>query len=379
MALLLTGLAAGAAPRPTVLGVSWEVTGMLARLDAQTLRPVGRRLDIGMPPTGLVARSPDGRAVALGHGSTVELRFVDVRSMRATGRLRLPGLGSVLQGIWPTPNRLIALRGGASPAVLVVDLRARRVIVQRPLDGMVMGAVAVKGRLVALLAPEMAIGPARLAVVGPDGSVGFAALPGVAAGFAPPRKEREPGRQESPGVAVDSSGTRAVVVTPETMLVIDLDRLAVSRVHDLETRAPARVGKLIEGWGRRAIWARGDTIAVSGWRYSVEGERVIQSATGVELVDVTSGQARALDPTATGATSAGDVLLNFGGSALRGYDLGGRLRFELLPGQETGYVQVAGRWAYVGSENSTRFTVVDVRAGRVLATTRTPNPTIVLG
>src|SRR3990170_6133114 len=106
---------------------------MLSRLDAQTLRPVGRRLDIGKPPTGLVARSPDGRTIALGHGSIVELRFVDVRSMRASGRLRLPGRGHVLEGIWPAPNRLIALRGGADPAVLVVDPRARRVLGQTPL------------------------------------------------------------------------------------------------------------------------------------------------------------------------------------------------------------------------------------------------------
>jgi hypothetical protein len=34
---------------------------------------------------------------------------------------------------------------------------------------------------------------------------------------------------------------------------------------------------------------------------------------------------------------------------------------------------------YVGRDNSTAFTIVDARAGRVVGTARTANPTIVLG
>lgn len=350
---------------------------MLARLDAQTLRPVGRRLDIGGPPAGLVARSPDGRTIALGHGSIPGLRFVDLRTMRASGRLRVAGTGSILYGIWPSPNRLIALRAGTDPAVAIVDPRTRRVLGQTPLDGEAVGAIARKGRLVTLLTPKGAIGPARLAVVGSDGSVGTVALPGVAAGFRPPQNEQEVGRQASPGVAVDPAGTRAAVVTPESLLVVDLDRLEVTHSH--VSRTPARAAKLIEGWGRGATWVRGDTIAVSGWRYSVQDQRIILSTIGVELVDVMSGQARALDPTATRATRAGDTLLAFGGTALRGFSLDGTLRFELLPGSDTGYIQTAGRFVYVGSGNSTRFIVVDARAGRVLGTARTGSPTVVLG
>lgn len=352
---------------------------MLTRLDAQTLRPVGRRLDIGKPPVGLVARSPDGRTIALGYGSVAELRFVDLRTMRAAGRVRLGGLGFVYTAIWPSPARLVALRRGETPEVIVVDPRARRVLARRPLDGAVTGAVAVKGRFVALLAPKGAIGPARLAVVGPDGSVGVVDLPGVSAGFAPPRNEQETGRQASPGVAVDPAGTRAAVVAPDTLLVVDLERLEVTRTHRLLTRAPARVRKLIEGWARAALWVSGDTLAVFGRRYSVEARRVIQSTIGVELVDARTGESEPLDSTATHVTRVGDSLLAFGGSVLRGYALDGTLRFELLAGRDTGYVQTAGRFAYVGSENSTRFTVVDTRAGTVTGTARTPYPTIVLG
>ena len=46
-------------------------------------------------------------------------------------------------------------------------------------------------------------------------------------------------------------------------------------------------------------------------------------------------------------------------------------------GHDTGYVQTAGRWAYVGSGNSTRFAVVDIRSGRVVGRGRTAKPTTI--
>jgi len=376
--LLLTGMAAGAAPRPTVLGVSWEATGMLARLDALTLRPVGRRLDIGKPPVGLAARSPDGRTMALRHGSIPELRFVDLRAMRQTGRLRLGSSGWVPAAIWPSPTRLVLLLGGEKTEVVVVDPNARRVVSRQSLDGELAGSVAAGSRLLALLAPRRAIGPARLAVVAADGMVRVAALPGVAAGFAPPPNPEGIGRQESPGFAADPTGRRAVVVTPDALLTVDLGSLEVTSVKRLERR-PARAAKRIEGWGRHVLWLQEDTIAVAGWDISSTETRVTSTPIGATLVELGTGTRRELDSGARGIVETGGTLLAFGGSALRGYDLGGRLRFELLPGGDTGYVQTSGRYAYVGSENSTRFTVVDVRAGRVLGTTRTPNPTIVLG
>ena len=67
-----------------------------------------------------------------------------------------------------------------------------------------------------------------------------------------------------------------------------------------------------------------------------------------------------LDAKAAGLTRAGSTLLVHGDGPLRGFALDGTLRFELLAGEDTGYVQVAGRYAYVGSGNSTRFAIVDV-------------------
>jgi hypothetical protein len=241
------------------------------------------------------------------------------------------------------------------------------------------GALPAGRRLVTLLVPKGAIGQAQLAVIDEHASVQTLPLHGVEAGSTSPTTERDVVRHASPGLAVDPRGGRAVVVTPETLLEVDLETLAVVRRHAPAIRAPAGVLKAIEGWGRGVLWLRGDTVAVYGWTDSFEGDRVVHEWTGVELVDLASGARRILDPSAIGAMRARGRVLTFGGSALRGFDLAGTPRFELLRGRDTGYVQTAGRWVYVGRDNSTTFSVVDVRAGKVVGTARTGYPTIVLG
>lgn len=351
---------------------------MLARLDARTLRPVGRRLDIGRPPVGVAARSPGGRTMALRHGSIAELRFVDLRTLRQTGRLRLGSSGWVAAAVWASPARLVALRGGETTEVVVVDPDARRVVSRQALDGELTGAVSAGQRLLALLAPRRAIGQARLAVVAGDGTVRIVALPGVTAGFAPPPDPEDTGRQESPGFAADPAGRRAVVVTPDMLLTVDLESLEVTSLKHL-ARRPARASKRIEGWGRRVLWLQGDTVVVAGWNISSTETRVTSTPIGATLLDLATGTRRELDSRASGVVKTAGTLVTYGGGTLRGYRLDGTLRFELLRGADTGYVQTSGRWAYVGGENSTRFTVVDVQSGRIAGRARTTNPTVVLG
>lgn len=378
--LLLVGVAGAKPERPVVLGISWQSDGKLAWLDARTLAPVGRRVGIGRPPIGVAARSPDLRTLALTTGEgRPGLRFVDLRAMRETGRLRVQGTGSLHPGIWPSPDRLVTVRGGADAELLIVNPDARNVLERRPLEGQVVSVTPSVRRLVVLLAPKAAVGPAHLAVVDESGSVRTLTLPRVEAGFTRPTTEREVGRYVTPGVAVDPSGRRAIVVTPDVLLEIDLEALTIARTHILARRALAAASKAFEGWGRSAVWLRGDAVAVFGSTATVEGDRVKYAPTGVEIVDVRSGARRVLDPAAYGAMRTRDVLLTFGGSALRGFDLGGNPRFELLRGRDSGYVQTAGRWVYVGRDNSTAFTVVDARTGKVVNTVRTPYPTIVLG
>jgi hypothetical protein len=144
-------------------------------------------------------RSPDRQIIALGSGTAASLRFIDIQTMRATGRLVVPGTGSLYGAIWPTPERLVALRAGQEPEVLVVDPSARRVLERQPLEGQAVGALPAGRRLVTLLEPKGAIGQARLAVIDEHAAVRTLPLPGVEAGFTAPTTERDVLRQASPG------------------------------------------------------------------------------------------------------------------------------------------------------------------------------------
>lgn len=377
-AAMLGSVASASPARPDlVLGIEWSAGGgggQLAWRSAKTLRPQGPVIDVGGASIALRALSPDRSFAALTR-SDGQLRVIGLRPLRSVGTLATGGK-HVAAAVWTERDRLVAVTGGETPAVLLVDTRARRVLSRRNLDGELYGGVAGGKRLVALLAPARTIGQARLAVVEGDGSVRTLALPGVTAGFAPAPEAEGTGRMASPGVAVSPDGTRAAVVGLDVFLVVDLETLAVTRA---ETRALARVSKRVEGWSRGVVWLGDDRVAVVSRTNSFEGDQPVWTTSGVRLHLLGSPAVRALDETATGMTRAADTLLAYGGSALRGYGLDGTLRFELLAGRDTGYVQAAGRFAYVGTGNSTRFVVVDVRAGRVVGTVRMQKPTVVLG
>ena len=372
---VLAGLGAAAPAQPDlVLGVEWRGGGgQLAWRSATSLRPQGRVIDVGGASIDLAARSPDGALAAITR-SDGQLRILRLRPLRSLWTLQTGG-AHVPAAFWPSPNRLVAVAAGNEPAVVVVDVATRRVIARHPLPGTLYGAAATRQRLVALLAPESSIGPARLAVVAADGSFATVALPGVNAGFEPDPDVAGTGRMASPALALSPSGARAAVVGLDTLLLVDLETLAVTRAP---TRSLARAAKRVEGWSRSAVFAGGDEIAVIARTNSFEGTRPVLTTSGVRLHPLGASAPRVLDATATGATRVGDTLLTYGGDALRGYTLAGKLRFELLAGADTGYVQVAGRYAYVGSSNSTRFTVVDVSTGRVVGSARTVKPTVVL-
>ena len=374
LAAVLAGLAGAAPVRPDlVLGIEWRAGGgQLAWRSAATLRPTGCEIDVGGASVRLAAVSPDGTLAALAR-SDGQLRIIELRPLRSLWKLALGK--HVAAAIWAAPERLVAVTGGGTPAIVVVDTLARRVLSRRELDGELWNAVAGGRRVLGILAPEGRIGPARLAIVEADGSIRRIALPGVTAGFAPAPSPEGIGKQASPGLAVNAAGSRAAVVGLEVLLSINLETLEIERAR---TRSLSRVGKRIEGWSRHAVSLGGDRVAVVGRTYGSKGNQPNSTTTGLRLQRLGSTASRVLDATAAGVTRSGDTLLAFGGTALRGYDLDGTLRFELLRGRETGYVQTAGRWAYVGGGNSTRFTVVDVRAGRVVGTAGTPKPTTVL-
>ena len=372
LAAALAGTAAAAEPG-RVLAVEWEAGGGKLRwVSPTTLRPLGSAaLNVGGAPARIVAVSPDRKLAAIGGGADGRLRFVRLGDLRQQGLLAL-GEGAVFGAIWASQNRLVALLGGATPEIVVVAPQTRAVLRRAKLSGASLGAVRAGSRLLTLLAPVAGIGPARLAVVAADGTVKTVAINGLSAGVEQPAKPPYVARFASP--ALVASGSRAVVLGRESLFEIELESLAI-RVQQLDIRTTARAAKYVEGWGRSAVWLRGDTIAYSGWSTDAAGKR---TTTGVRLLDVTSGSTRTLDGDATSMTRAGSTLLVHGGGPLRGFGLDGTPRFELLAGTDTGYVQVAGRYAYVGSGNSTRFAVVDVQSGTVVGLALTAKPTVVL-
>lgn len=372
LAAALVGTAAAAQPE-RVLSVEWQAGGGKLRwVSPTTLRPVGPAvLNVGGAPANVAAVSPDGAVVAIGGGARGRLRFVRLDGLRQQGLLWL-GDGFVTEGVWGSSGRLVVLLAGAPPEIVVIEPATRRVLRREQLAGVAMSSARAGRRLLVLLAPRERIGPVQLAVIGADGSVRTVAVPELTAGMAPPAKPEEAARFVSPALVTD--GSRAVVLGRESLVEVELETLAV-RPQRLDTRTTGRASKILEGWGRSAVWLRGNTIAYSGWSASAAQPR---ATTGVRLVDVTTGATRTLDATATSVMRAGSTLLVHGAGPLRGFRLDGTLRFELLAGTDTGYVQVAGRHAYVGSGNSMRFVVVDIPTGRILGLARTPYSTVVL-
>ena len=371
LAAALVGTATAAQPG-RVLAVEWQAGGGKLRwVSPTTLRPVGPAvLNVGGAPADIAAVSPGGAVAAIGGGAEGRLRFVRLGTLRQEGLLWL-GEGSVFKGVWVAPRRLVVLLGGARPEVVVIDPTTRKVLRRKALAGTAMGAIAVDGRVLTLLARRDGIGPVQLAVIGGDGSVRTVTIPGITAGVTAPATPSGVARFASPGLA--AQGSRAVVLGRESLVEVDLETLVV-REQRLDTRTTARATKLVEGWGRSAVWLQGSTIAYSGW--SAEAEK--RATIGVRVADVDTGATGVLDARASTMQRAGSTLLVHGDGPLRGFRLDGTLRFEVLGGTDTGYVQVAGGYAYVGSGNSTRFSVVDVQAGRVVGVAGTAKPTVVL-
>ena len=372
LAAALVGTAAAAQPA-RVLAVEWDAGGGKLRwVSPTTLRPVGPAvLNVGGAPADIVAVSPDGALAAIGGGANGRLRFIRLDGPRPAGLMWLGG-GSVYEGMWASPDRLVVLLGGLQPEVVVVDPARRKVLHREKLQGLALGVVRAGERLLTVLAPSGNIGPAQLAVIDSDGTVRTATLGTIEAGIGRPATPEGAARQASPALTTD--GSRAFVLGVDNVVEVDLESLTV-RSNRLVTRTTGRATKLLEGWGRSAVWLRRNTIAYAGWAYRQDAP---PSSTGVLLLDVATGESRMLDRFATGATRANATLLTYGGNELRGYRLDGSRRFMVLAGTDTGYVQVAGRHAYVGTNNSTRFTVLDIERGRVVGRARTPKPTVLL-
>jgi hypothetical protein len=382
--------------RSTVLGLLWGGRrAVLARLDARTLRPVGRRIEVG--GGGSQAFSPNRRTVVVASAvvsgpsadsGRSELSFVDVRTMRRMKQLELRASGLVSDILWSEPDRLVVLLDDP-PRVVAIEMHPLRATSPKRLSGRVAAIDAKAGRLVLLLAPAHSIGPSQLAVVESDGRVRAVDLGEILSGWEPVELTEDPyaTRQRIPGLAVSPNAARAVVIPAgDRVADVDLDSLRVS-YHELSEPVslfkrlsnwlePEAEAKTVEGPDRFARWVGEHQVAVTGTSYlgPMDSDSGAYRA-GLRLIDTRDWSVRTLAKQAAGMVVVRDLVLAYAwaygegvdGIGLRAYGPDGEERFHLFGNRPLDWVEAASPYAYVPRDGGERFEVVDLRSGRVVA------------
>jgi hypothetical protein len=411
LALLLVALAGACSgadePRPasapakpppgTVLGIVWRANNaVLQPFDRTGLTPRPGRVKLGQAG-GAWSFSPDSAKLAVAGGPPLEVRIVDIRRMRLEGVVSLrrslvsAAADAYVIGLaWPTARRILALVewGAWSHAVVVVDPVERRTVSQETIDGTLVSSAPTNDGLALLLAPVGRIGPPRLLVLDADGTTESIPLPGIETGLEMIAADRAVSRIQFPGLAVDPTGRRALVVPAAGDLAeIDLvsGQVVARALHEpvsllgrlrswLEPTADAKGSA---GTERQAAWVGDHLVAVSGQDHSLVNGQDDERTTpaGLSLIDVRDWSKRTLDERASEFSFAAGTLLAYGisgdsaiqtidGMGLTAYDLEGKERFHLFADEAIYYVETAGPFAYVWRDGTSPV-AVDLRSGAV--------------
>jgi len=396
-------------PAGPLYGIAGPSPVGLVRVDPRTLRArSGRRVPLAAHTFGW-SFSPDRSRLAIGSDGGGEVRLVDLDRWRALGdvKIKVARGGSVLATAWVGSSRVLAVVvspgccGLGDTTVAGIDAERHRLLWQRRLGGSLQDGQRFRRSLVLMLGPRgRALGPSRLALVGPGGRVRFAPLAQIRSGLQGSSMQNPRGFIAdiwNPGSAVDAAGARAFVVQAGAPVAeVDLRTLRVryhtlsqpisffGRLHDwLEPRAEAKAD---EGPMRRALWLGQGRLAVTGTdehaRTDATGNEA-QWATpaGLELIDTRRWTIRTIDSDAASAVRIGGMLLAFSmlwdsrtgkltGSGLTGYTLDGTRAFHrygedpISGGQQIGTSVLVGGGA--GSRIFGRGALLDARTGREL-------------
>lgn len=391
-------VAAPASDRP-LLGIrSSPHGGELVRLDRDTLAPVrGPRLRLGDAIHGW-SFSRDGAQLVLGDHKG-SLLFVDTRRLKALGKVPYPGSTPVTA--WVGGRVLAVHRTMRRLWLVVVDPSRRSIVRSRSIEARLVDVGRTPQDLVLLLAPPDELGPASLAVVDAQGRVRRVTLDPVAAGWAG-EEHAAAGvwKHAKPALAVDVAGRRAFVVgAGAPVAAVRLDDL---RVEYHETAAPGHTAPVPtavkkgapDGPTRFAGWLGRGLVAV--WGYDEHGSvdaagRLDASVTaaGLHVLDTRTWTWRRIDPRATTAAAAGDVLLagsflwgsapaeRTSGTGVNAYRFDGSRRFQVLGQTPVWLAGTAGDRALAAHAGpAARYSVIDVRAGSVVRTGRGDRPIV---
>ena len=343
----------------------------LVWLHPRTLKQL-RRGAVKLPGAFAVITSPT-RARAVAGSAGRGLQIVDVKRMKAVGRVAPRPGWSVHPISWPAASRVLALEWNdrLGRALLVADPAARRVVRRIAFTGYSTWARAGSG-VVALGRLGEGVGPASLLVVDRDGGTRTVTLERISAGGEQSGSDDEPDyRIASPGLAVDLAAGHAYAVGPSSLVAdVDLDTLAVSY---RDVRRPAALAKVVSGWHRQAVALGDGRLAVAGSDY----DRLRRDPSGVDLVDVPSGTMRRLEARASYVLVASGRLLVAGdqgegdgtwtGMGLAAYTLDGQKLWHVLDGEPVSWVQSTGGYAYIMGEEAYPPTVrvIDLADGSV--------------
>ena len=386
-------------PDHRLLGLVWKGNSAeLAELDPRTLAPGSRRFPVEQGAATLIAFSPDGKTLALGNGERPQIELVNVAVVRPLGVVELGIPGYISRLYWTRTGMLFA--GIGQQFLVVVDPSARRVHETRQVEGTLLAAEPIEAGLLGLVAPADRIGPLKLTVWGDKGT---STVPlRMVGGW-----ETEQGDDESefrsrelvPGLAVDPTGRRALVVPPGGPVAeVDLGDLTVT-YHTLSEPVslfdrfldwldPAAEAKMIEGKDRQALWLANGLVAVSGTDYpplETGQTDLVGKPVGLSLIDTDNWSVRRVDGKVSGVQLAGAQLFAYEAGCsnapesftLVAYDLRGTQRFRLC--RDEGFdPQVAGGYLYVGMDNNTRFDVIDMSTGAVVSRLQTKQSTTLL-
>jgi hypothetical protein len=310
-------------------------------------------------------RSPAGRYLALSGDNRI--RFLDLRTRRVSGSVYPAGW--VSGALW-TRAPLVAVVGDT---VVLVDRQTLSVQRRIEVGGDVLATQRAGAQLALLVGPADAIGPLSLALVDGTGTIRRTALDGLRGG----RRtlvdgDRNPVgvRSESPGLAVNDPGTRALVVGRTSVVEVDLVRMT-ARTRTLTQRA---LQKRIEGWERSALWLDSTHVAIFGNDYGARSP----TPAPLQIVDLEDWSARTLEVRAGSAIRLGRLLVAVGDD-VRAYLPDGSERFRALAGRTGGQVVAGAGLLYVETTGGgTDWVVLDAADGHVVGRRRFTRPMNVL-